>query len=323
MKKRKTYASRLTKEMLVASGIELITEDGTVIKNGKQVIPIKNKEGYLMIFIYDLDEDGNKIRIPIIKKDKRCKKPIHTYIYKLMSVGLHRAMWAWLYGVVEEGYVIDHRSNRHDSIEDYNINNLQILSPRENLTKDRKASVVEYKCKLDRPLSYYEDKLAYYEDLYQKAKKDGNQEEARRQRANTFGQRARIRYWLAHKDEAEALIAKKQAYLETKLSHKKEVEALRAKKQAYLDAKLDNSVLYHAKAKVIKLLKENISKIRAEYNNALEANGSKHETTLSLKAEWKRAVKELNDFLGASLDSDKSYLPELINTYTKRALSNL
>ena len=301
MKKRKTYASRLTKEMLVANGIELITEDGVVIRNGKQVIPTQNKKGYLMLTLYDLDKDGNKIKVPITRTFKGCKKPTNTYIYKAVTVGLHRAMWAWIYGVVEEGYVIDHRSNKHTSIEDYNINNLQIISQRENVTKDREASIVELKCKLDRPLSYYEDKLTYYEDLYKKAVKNGNQEEASLQRTNIYNQRARIRYWLSHKEEAEALVAKKKAYLE---------------------AKLDSSILYHAKAEVIKLLKENVSKRRAEYNNALEANGSKHETTLSLKAEWKRAVKELNDFLGASLGSDKSHLPELINTYTKRALSN-
>ena len=301
MRKRKVYASRLTKEMLVASGYELITEDGAVFRNGKQVIPTQNKQGYLMLSLYELDEDGNKIKIPITRTFKGCKKPTNTYIYKSMMVGLHRAMWAWFYGVVEEGYVIDHRSNKHTSIEDYHISNLQVISQRENTTKDCEASIVEFKCKLDRPLSYYENKLAYYEDLYQKAVKEGNQEEAHKQRANTFGQRARIRYWLSHKEEAEALIAKKQAYLKTKL---------------------DSSVLYHAKAKVIKLLNENIIKRRAEYNNALENNGSKHETTLSLKAEWKRAVKELNDFESAALGSDKSYLPELINTYTKRALSN-
>ena len=301
MKKRKTYASRLTKEMLIANGIELITEDGVVIRNGKQVIPTQNKQGYLMLALYELDEDGNKIKIPVTRTFKGCKKPTNTYIYKSMMVGLHRAMWAWLYGVVEEGYIIDHRNNKHTSIEDYNINNLQIISQRENATKDREASTRELKCKLDRPLSYYEDKLAYYEDLYQKAVKEGDQEEARSRRVNTYQQRAKIRYWLSHKEEAEALIAKKQAYLETKL----------------------DSDVYHAKAKVIRLLKENISKRRAEYNNALETNGSKHETTLSLKAEWKRARKELNDFEWAAFGSDKSHLPELINTYTKRALSDL
>ena len=202
MKNRKTYASRLTKEMLVANGIELITEDGTVIKNGKQIFPKQNKKGYLILNLYEVDEDGNKIKIPITRIRKGCKKPSNTYFYKSMIVGLHRAMWAWIYGVVEEGYVIDHRNNKHTSIEDYHISNLQLISQKENTTKDREASTSELKCKLDRPLSYYEDKLAYYEDLYQKAVKEGNQEEAHKQRCNIFGQRARIRYWLSHKAEA-------------------------------------------------------------------------------------------------------------------------
>ena len=301
MKNRKTFASRLTKEMLIKAGIELITEDGTVIRHGKRVIPIKDKNsGYLRIFIYDFDEDGNKIKVPTTRIRKGCKKPSNTYVYKPMAIGLHRAMWAWIYGVVEEGYVIDHKNNKHTNIEDYNINNLQIISQRENVIKDREASIVEFKCKLDRPLSYYEDKLAYYEDLYQKAIKESNQEEAHKQRANIFGQKARIRYWLSHKEEAEALIAKKQA--------------------AYLEAKLDSDI-YHAKARVIKLLTENINKRHAEYNDALETNCSKHETAL-IRAEWKRAIKELNDFKWAAVISDKSYLPELINIYTKRALSN-
>ena len=203
MENRKTFASRLTKEMLVANGYELITEDGKVFKNGKQIIPFQDKkDGYLKIYIYDFDEDGNKIKVPTTRIRKGCKKPSNTYVYKPMAVGLHRAMWAWLYGVVEEGYVIDHRSNRHTSIEDYHISNLQLISQRENVIKDREASTKEIKCRLNKPLSYYEDKLAYYEDLYQKAVKDGNQEEAHRQRNNTYGQRARIRYWLSHKAEA-------------------------------------------------------------------------------------------------------------------------
>ena len=157
---------------------------------------------YLKIYIYDFDEDGNKIKVPTTIIRKGCKKPSNTYNYKLRAVGLHRAMWAWIYGVVEEGYVIDHKNNKHTNIEDYHISNLQLISQRENVIKDREASIKEIKCRLNKPLSYYEDKLAYYEDLYQKAVKDGNQEEAHRQRNNTYGQRARIRYWLSHKAEA-------------------------------------------------------------------------------------------------------------------------
>ena len=204
MEKKKPYASRLTKEMLIASGIELITEDGTVIRNGKKFIPTQDKKsGYLIIHIYEVDEDGNRIKIPITRICKGRKNPTNTYIYKQMTVGLHRAMWAWLNDVVEEGWIIDHKSNKHTNIEDYHISNLQMISPSENATKDRKIrSTKELRCKLNKPLSYYEDKLIYYEDLYQKAKKEGNQKEAHKQSLNIYNQRAKIRYWLSHKEEA-------------------------------------------------------------------------------------------------------------------------
>ena len=203
MKNRKTYAKRLTKEMLIANGYESITEDGTVIRNGKQFIPFQDKkDGYLKIYIYELDEDGNKIKIPIIKKDKKCKKQINTYNYKVRTIGLHRAIWAWIYGSVEEGLVVDHKSNKHTSIEDYHISNLQILSQRENSIKDPRTSFREVKCRLDKPISYYEDKLTYYEDLYKKAMKNGDKKEIRKQANNTCNQRAKIRYWLSHKAEA-------------------------------------------------------------------------------------------------------------------------
>ena len=202
MKKRKNYASKLTKEMLVANGIELITEDGIVIKNGKQIFPKKNKQGYLILHLYEVDEYGNKIKIPITRIFKNCKKPINTYKYKIMTVGLHRAMWAWINGVVEEGCIVDHKNNKHTSIEDYHISNLQLITQRENSIKDRKASTKEIKCKLNKPISYYEDKLAHYEDLYQKAMKDGDKKEIRKQALNTYIQRAKIRYWLSHKAEA-------------------------------------------------------------------------------------------------------------------------
>lgn len=292
MKKRKDYAAELTKEYLMKLGITDVTPDGLHIYKGSeelaQYIPkTKNvKRRYFRVSLYDPE-----IRQATPKEER-------TSTTGAITIPVHVINYVWNRGPRELGLVVDHIDNNPLN---NHIDNLQLINQRENVTKDREESIRELKCKLDRPLSYYEDKLAYYEDLYQKAVKECNQEEAHKQRANTYGQRARIRYWLSHKEEAEALIAKKQAYLETKL----------------------DSDVYHAKAEVIKLLKENISKRRAEYKNALETNGSKHETTLSLKAEWKRARKELNDFEWAAFGSDKSHLPELINTYTKRALSNL
>lgn len=292
MKKRKDYAAELTKEYLMKLGITDVTPDGLHIYKGSeelaQYIPkTKNaKRRYFRVSLYDPE-----IRQATPKEER-------TSTTGAIIIPVHVINYVWNRGPRELGLVVDHIDNNPLN---NHIDNLQLINQRENVTKDREESTREAKCKLDRPLSYYEDKLAYYEDLYKKAVKEGNQEEAHKQRGNTYNQRAKIRYWLSHKEEAEALIAKKQAYLETKL----------------------DSDVYHAKAEVIKLLKENISKRRAEYKNALETNGSKHETTLSLKAEWKRARKELNDFEWAAFGSDKSHLPELINTYTKRALSNL
>lgn len=45
-----------------------------------------------MLNLYDLDESGEKIKKPITRIFKGCKKPTNTYVYKVMSVGLHRAM---------------------------------------------------------------------------------------------------------------------------------------------------------------------------------------------------------------------------------------
>ena len=295
MKKRKayTYAAELTKEYLMKLGITDVTPDGLHIYKGSeelaQYIPKDKdvKRRYFRVSLYDPE-----IRQATPKEER-------TKSTGAIIIPVHVINYVWNKGPRELGLIVDHLDNNPLN---NHIDNLQLITQRENSIKDRDASTRELKCKLDRPLSYYEDKLAYYEDLYQKAVKEHNREEANKRRANIYGQRARIRYWLSHKEEAEAL---------------------RAKKQAYLEARLDSNVLYHAKAKVIKLLKESIIKRRAEYHNALETNGSKHETTLSLKAEWKRAIKELNDFESAALGSDKSYLPELINIYTERALSNL
>lgn len=300
---RKDYASELTKDELIKAGVCAVDfENCKVYGCKKELIPTINKQGYLMISIYDLDDNGEKIKVPIKRQFKGCKKPTYTYTYKTILVSLNRLLWAWKYGKVKAGYVIDHVNNKHKNLEDYKLENLQEITPAQNLAKERKKSDLMVKPARNKTINYYLIKLDYYLNLYEQAKKDHDAENAHRLRSNISQTRARIRWIQTYgQSEAEALIAKKQAYLETKI----------------------DSDVYHAKAEVIKLLKENISKRRAEYKNALETNGSKHETTLSLKAEWKRARKELNDFEWAAFGSDKSHLPELINTYTKRALSNL
>ena len=45
-----------------------------------------------MIQFYDLDEDGNKIKMPVKRQFKGCKEVSDTYVYKVRTLGLHRVM---------------------------------------------------------------------------------------------------------------------------------------------------------------------------------------------------------------------------------------
>lgn len=197
MKKRKTYtyAAELTKEYLMKLGITDVTPDGLHIYKGSkelaQYIPkTKNvKRRYFRVSLYDPE-----LRQATPKEER-------TITTGAIIIPVHVINYVWNRGPRELGRVVDHIDNNPLN---NHIDNLQLISQRENVKKDREASTKEIKCKLDRPLSYYENKLYYYEYLYKKAVKAGDQEEAARRRANTYIQRAKIRYWLSHKKEAEA-----------------------------------------------------------------------------------------------------------------------
>lgn len=208
MKTRKNYASRLTKEMLIVNGIDLITEDGCVFKNGQQYFPTTNKQGYLVLCLYDLDENGNKIKVPM--KKRWDNKIYDSYNYKAMTVGLHRAIWAWFHDEVPEGYVVDHINNQHNCIEDYNLSNLQLLTQAQNVAKERCESTKQLKCKLNKPLSFYEDKLNNYLIKYEAAKANHDADAAHKLRTNIANMKAKIRYWKAHQAEAESLSKEQQ-----------------------------------------------------------------------------------------------------------------
>lgn len=194
------YARKLTKEDLKKSGITTITKDCRVFREDGEIKPFVNSAGYLLINIYDLDEDGNRIAIPY-------EKSIYGYRYKSRSVGLHRAMWAWhsKEEEVPEGLVVDHINNEHDKIEDYYMTNLQLLTPAENIAKDRDNwHVWELKCQLNKPRSFYEKKLEGFEMAYEQAKKDKDAKRAHILRTSIAMTRARLRYYDNHIEEYQA-----------------------------------------------------------------------------------------------------------------------
>lgn len=207
---RRLYASKLTKEDLIRDGITNITKDGHIFKGDKEVFPnwIPSKRPYLGIMLYERDAEGHLIkggdRIYKYKKADGSIGETVRWQAKPRTFGLHRIMWAWHYGEVPEGMVVDHIDNKHETLYDYRLDNLQLLSPKENLAKEKTDSDTRFlKCKMTKPRSFYEKNLLRYEEEYEKAKKEHNAEDAHRCRSSISNARARLRYWDSHKEEYE------------------------------------------------------------------------------------------------------------------------
>lgn len=255
------YARRLTKEDLIVGGITNVTEDGRVFRGNEELIPVINKKGYFMHTIYDLDENGNKIKI--MKKNSA-----FGYTYKRYSIGLHRVMWAWHFGEVPEGMVVDHISNKHTKLEDYALSNLQLLTPKENLAKERLDwHISEIKCNLSKPRSFYETKLADYEAAYEQAKTDKDAKAAHKLRSNISSVRARLRYYDNHIEEYQA-------------------------KRAERDFEHD----CHARASKKRELRADIDSARKFYLELAEAYGKDDHIVKKYQAEWKLAVLKYKIF---------------------------
>ena len=198
----RTFSRALTKEYLVKHGVKEITEDCKVIFEDGRVLEkeedfAKDKNyGYLSFHVPDLDENGNIIKIHIKRRYKEKIYNINTYKRRL--IGIHRAMWAWHHNEVPEGLVIDHLNNKHDTLYDNRLENLQLTTQRENSIKDRTLSTSELKCKMSLPLSYYEEKLNTYLNKYNNAK---DREEKNILSTQICQYKAKIRYWKNHEEE--------------------------------------------------------------------------------------------------------------------------
>ena len=189
------YAKELTKEELIKSGITAVDfETGKVFGvEGERSYSI-NKGGYLVLPIYEFDDNGNKIKVPLRRRYQGCKKISDTYNYKQRVVGLHRLIWAWKYGEVPEGYVIDHKNNKHSELEDYRLDNLQCITPAQNLAKEKPEAT--RMIKTNNSLEYCEELLNICLDMYNKAKFEHNAEKAHKYRSLISYYKAQIRYIL-------------------------------------------------------------------------------------------------------------------------------
>lgn len=256
------YAKKLTKEDLKLYGITEVTKDCRVFVNGVEKTLTINSNGYIVLNTYALDENGQRIKLP----DKR---PGYTYIYKARTLGLHRIMWAWHYGEVPEGMIVDHKNNSHTHIEDYYLSNLQLLTPGENLAKERDNwHVSELKCNLNKPRSHYENKLEGYKLAYEQAKKDKDAKAAHRLRCNISQTSARLRYYDSHIDE----------YLKEKQTTKPSEHEC------------------HARAEKRRELQANVDSARKFYKEVLAAYGKDDPIVTKYYYEWKMAIAMLNGF---------------------------
>ena len=208
------YATKLTKEDLMKYGIKDIWYDTNeakyhiISKAGNEIKPHKNKQDYLSLNLYVLDDDGSKIKIPTTRKYKGAKKETDTYYYKLMPVTLSRCVYAWFHGEVPEGLIVDHIDNKHDTHYDNRLENLQLKTPAENLAKERPVCRTEIPCDMTKPLEYYIDNYNYWTLEYQKEKEERSSytEYAHKCRSAYSVYRKKIRYWFKHQKEYEDYI---------------------------------------------------------------------------------------------------------------------
>lgn len=195
----KTYASTLTRDYLEYLGITEVSEDGTKIMKGEQELKQYYDGHYKLITLYD----------PSIRKTTPAE--LRTNSTGQIYFGVHRIVYCWYNRVVPAGMVIDHiNSNKVDN----RLENLQLFTPKENINKERKTSTREEKCKLDRPRSYYEDKLSKYEALYEEAKANKDADKAHHLRSNIAQTRAKLRYYDSHIEEAQKVIEFKKDCME-------------------------------------------------------------------------------------------------------------
>lgn len=124
------YAKGIDKDYLMNRiGVTDITPDGKhVYINNKEVKLREINSGYLVFKAYD--SVLFKQIYPLTKSPTAGQ----------VDIPVHRAVYAWYNGTgsIKDGMVVDHKNNNK---QDNRIENLQLLTPKQNIWKDRECDV--------------------------------------------------------------------------------------------------------------------------------------------------------------------------------------
>ena len=162
IKMRQEYAMSINKEYLQYLGITSVSEDGKeIVVNGKKVLNQYFDGNYYSILLYD------PIRRQAVKKELR------TNTTGEFVLGVHRVVYTWFNGFIPTGLVVDHiNGDKTDNHKD----NLQLLTPQQNLFKSRKTEKKVYPLPKKKVITIDECKNLLEEcvENYEKAKRDKN-----------------------------------------------------------------------------------------------------------------------------------------------------
>lgn len=250
------YAKMLTRDYLEYLGITEVTKDGHIFI-GNYEKPQQYDGQYYRVNLYD-----PAIRMVTPENER-------TSATGAFTMTVHRIMYAWYNKIVPEGYVVDHQNNIKT---DNRIENLQLLSPKENIFKNRVASVAEVKCKMNRPRSFYEERLKNYKLQYEEAKKQGLTYLIHKLRCNIYQVNANLRYWDNHENEYNDYLKQKEE-INKKKEQKYEYNGIRLKlKYILVKSKEINKDLWHECCKLQYNYKTHIKEINEMYDRLEKGN---------------------------------------------------